>query len=194
MIQNKLKEAYPTPLQLRNATKELQNNAEFEKEILINLDFDLNNNYTSPDESIVYTTENHTIIFNLDKLCKKNQLNCLNIFSNQVGTYDEIIYEFYSKDYSYNFIVMNIFENNENITVNNFTISIRQENAHSIYLVEDYVEQNNFSIDEGYVEITYSNKNNLWIENKYLGKATGYSKDGLCCLNKVIISFYRLAV
>lgn len=55
MIQNKLKEEYPTPLQLRNATKELQNNIEFEKEILINLDFDLNNDYTSPDKSIVYT-------------------------------------------------------------------------------------------------------------------------------------------
>lgn len=32
MIQNKLKEANPTPLQLRNATKELQNNTEFQKE------------------------------------------------------------------------------------------------------------------------------------------------------------------
>ena len=189
MIQNKLKEAYPTPLQLRNATKEIQNNEEFEKEILINLDFDLTNDYTSPDKSIVYTRESQTITFNLDILCKKNQLNYLNIFSNQPGVQENIQYKFYSKDYSYNFIASVIFENNTNYKL--FEVMIQQENGLSIYLPSYILEPNDISADEGSFELTYSEVINIYIENKCIGKATGYLKDGLCYLNRLTIEKYH---
>lgn len=192
MIQNKLKEAYPTPLQLRNATKELQNNMEFEKEILINLVFDLENDYTSPDKSIVYTRNNLTITFNLDILCKKNQLNYLNIFSNQSGLQENIKYQFYSKDYSYNFIASVIFE--RNLNYNLFKVEITQKDGLSIYLPNYISTPNDISADEGLFEMTYDDVYNIYIENKCIGKATGYLKDGLCYLNRLTIEKYHSVV
>lgn len=77
-------------------------------------------------------------------------------------------------------------QNNYN-TVN---INIVQKDDFSIYLTEDFLDDSNISIDMGFFYYSYSSITNFWLENKYLGKATGYLKNGLCNLNKVTLNKY----
>lgn len=171
MIQNKLKEAYPTPLQLRNATKELQNNMEISNEVYIDFNWDFSKDYTSPDKSIVYTVSNKTITFNMDIGFK---LNCLNYvyFNNRktLGVID-ITIEFYSKNNSYSFYCLFYTDNEKLIT----TFKLVQKDGKSYYIFDLNTETDVASFTSGYIEFDteFINKEIL-IKNLCLGKIKKY--------------------
>ena len=164
MIQNKLKEAYPTPLQLRNATKELQHNMEISNEVYIDINWDLSQDYTSPDKSIVYTASNKTITFNMDIGFK---LNCLNyIYLTLNSQSGDTILEFYSKNNSYSFYC------NYNVRpkyiINTFILV--QEDAKSYYIFDENTKSNVTSFSTGFIELNTEFNNEILIKNIYLGK------------------------
>lgn len=165
MIQNKLKEAYPTPLQLRNATKELQNNMEISNEIYIDVNWDLSQDYTSPDKSIVYTASNKTITFNMDIGFKLNCLNyifiCIPINIKETG----YTLEFYSANNSYNFICM--CEPNTAASLNSFCL--KQKDNLSWYEYNDTAQSFVSSMTNGYIEFDMAYTSIIIIKNTVLG-------------------------
>lgn len=170
MIQNKLKEAYPTPLQLRNATKELQNNMEISNEVYIEVNWDLTQDYTSPDKSIVYTASNKTITFNMDIGFKLNVLNYIHLYTSNDIDVSDLIIEFYSKNNSYNFIGLIRFVNQQSKT---FYIRIEQEDNLSIYTYPNYIHNKVTSLSEGYIDIETESISYVIIKNIVLGKING---------------------
>ena len=166
MIQNKLKETYPTPLQLRNATKELQHNMEISNEVFIDINWDLSQDYTSPDKSIVYTVSNKTVTFNMDIGFKLNCLNYIYLYNlNDIDVTDLTI-EFYSKNNSYNFICLICFFNQITKT---FYVNIKQEDTLSIYTFPTYINKIT-GLSEGYIEMELESRDNNIIKNICLGK------------------------
>lgn len=164
MIQNKLKEAYPTPLQLRNATKELQNNMEISNEVYIDINWDLTQDYTSPDKSIVYTAENKTITFNMDKGFK---LNCLNyVYLQLTSNFTSAKLEFYSKNNSYSFYCMYQPPADNNI----LTFELVQEDNNSYYIFDYYTKGSIISLSTGHIELDVQYANVILIKNICLGK------------------------
>lgn len=170
MIQNKLKEAYPTPLQLRNATKELQNNMEISNEVYIEVNWDLTQDYTSPDKSIVYTASNKTITFNMDIGFKLNVLNYIHLYNSNDIDVSDLIIEFYSKNNSYNFIGLIWFVNQQSKT---FYIRIEQEDNLSMYTYPNYIHNKVTNLSEGYIDIETESISYVIIKNIVLGKING---------------------
>lgn len=166
MIQNKLKEAYPTPLQLRNATKELQHNMEISNEVYIDINWDLTQDYTSPDKSIVYTASNKTITFNMDIGFK---LNCLNyIFIVISEEIKETAYRliFYSANNSYNFICMY----KPNTAASLISFKLEQKDENSWYEYNDNKQSFVLTMSNGYIEFDIEYTTVIIIKNIVLGK------------------------
>lgn len=174
MIQNKLKEAYPTPLQLRNATKELQNNMEISNEVYIDINWDLSQDYTSPDKSIVYTASNKTITFNMDIGFK---LNCLNyVYLQLTSDFTGTKLEFYSKNNSYNFYCMFIPRTNKVIT----TFELVQEDNRSYYIFDENTKGSIIGFSNGYIELNVDYTNEvILIKNICLGKVKNTPLDNI---------------
>ena len=171
MIQNKLKEAYPTPLQLRNATKELQNNMEISNEVYIDINWDLTQDYTSPDKSIVYTVSNKTITFNMDIGFKLNVLNYIYLESSDDVDVSGLNIEFYSKNNSYNFICVMWLITQQ--TTKTFHINITQEDSLSMYTYPSYISAKVIGLTEGNIELETTTGVYNIIKNIVLGKVNG---------------------
>lgn len=186
MIQNKLKEAYPTPLQLRNATKELQHNREISNEVYIDINWDMSQDYTSPDKSIVYTASNKTITFNMDIGFK---LNCLNyIYLQLTSNFTGVRLEFYSKNNSYNFYCMYSTSINTVIT----TFKIIQDDAKSYYIFDENTQGSILYFSTGFIEldVEYSSYVIL-IKNICLGKVKNSPLDNdYIYLNETKFSYF----
>lgn len=190
MIQNKLKEVYPTPLQLRNATKELQHNMEISNEVFIDINWDLSQDYTSPDKSIVYTASNKTITFNMDIGFK---LNCLNyVYLQLTSNFSDTRLEFYSKNNSYNFYCMYITTNNKVIT----TFEIVQEDNKSYYIFDENTKGSISSFSKGFIELDVEYSSNvILIKNICLGKVKNTPLDNSYInLNETMFSFFVVEI
>lgn len=191
MIQNKLKEAYPTPLQLRNATKELQNNMEISNEVYIDINWDMSQDYTSPDKSIVYTASNKTITFNMDIGLK---LNCLNyVYLNITSNFTGVTLEFYSKNNSYNFYCLFVADTTKLIS----TFNLVQEDEKSYYIYDNYITSNIDSFTTGFISFNIvSNHVAILIKNIYLGKVKNipYLDNNYINLNEIKFTNFSTAI